>query len=257
MWQCDTVFSSVSRYVCVRSPLTVASVLSRASHANCDHCGESVDSNSIASWCHLPSNFDICEMCFMNRSSRDPWEVPFIDNIRTSDGSLSEAMYIHLQVRVCVVWERPISCPSPRRGDHIVRVSGVVQVEPGRLVFSDNTELTFDVIPPPLCNDRVTFIQTACSEGKSTAVNALQFDTRLPVKLYLGFRSDQAVPAWVNDDFALTPHIVMVKSSHFHRAYVVYESKVLYIPGTAAARGGTTVFLCKRHERVGVHMCDR
>jgi hypothetical protein len=47
----------------------------RADVATCDHCGESCDLNGIAAWCHLPSNFDVCEMCFMSRSSRDPWEV--------------------------------------------------------------------------------------------------------------------------------------------------------------------------------------
>ena len=74
-------------------------MLSRASHANCDHCGESVDSNSIGSWCHLPSNFDVCEMCFMNRSSRDPWEVPYIDNLVNAEGDDAQAVYIHLPVR--------------------------------------------------------------------------------------------------------------------------------------------------------------
>ena len=47
----------------------------RADVATCDHCGESVDTNSVAAWSHLPSNFDVCEVCFMNRSARDPWEV--------------------------------------------------------------------------------------------------------------------------------------------------------------------------------------
>jgi hypothetical protein len=76
-------------------------VLRRASEANCDHCGESVDSNSIASWCHLPSNYDVCEMCFMNRSGREPWEIPFIDNLRgASDDDEFAAQYIHLQVRI-------------------------------------------------------------------------------------------------------------------------------------------------------------
>ncbi len=57
------------------------------------------------------------------------------------------------------------------------------------------------------------------------------FDSSLPIKLYLGFRSDQTVPDWVSTQFCATPDVVMVRCAPFHRTYVVYESKGLYVPG--------------------------
>ncbi len=97
--------------------------------------------------------------------------------------------------------------------------------------------ILFDVIPPPLAHDRMTFIQTQAHAGVSKSPTELSFDTSVPIKVYLGFRSDQAVPAWVTENhaFAPTPHVIMTRgASHFHLVYVIYESVGLYVPGMAA-----------------------
>jgi hypothetical protein len=53
----------------------------------------------VAGWSDLAVDFDVCEMCFMSRSARDPWEVPFVDTLEV-EGSSSAAEYVHLQVTV-------------------------------------------------------------------------------------------------------------------------------------------------------------
>jgi hypothetical protein len=105
------------------------------------------------------------------------------------------------------------------------------QVEAGRRVFVDDETCKFDLMPPCLSHDRVTFIQMACSEASTVGDDVFTFRTSRPIKVYVAFRSDLPVPAWVPERFELTPHVVMTKVALFHRAYAVYESKELYIPG--------------------------
>ena len=96
----------------------------------------------------------------------------------------------------------------------------------------DNTDLKFDDFPAPLKgNDRVTFIQLSCHEFE-----AFKFDSSLPIKVYLAFRSDQEVPEWVAEQFVPTALPVMVRSDHFHHAYILHESKGVYIPGVQPCR---------------------
>ena len=70
----------------------------------------------------------------------------------------------------------------------------VWQVEPNRRVFLD-VDLFFDVVPPELSHDRMTYIQTASSEVYSVGPTVFSFDTSRPIKVGSGVHTQTHPPS--------------------------------------------------------------